>query len=281
MLETFVVKCPFRTFWIDLSLNRDVTQVTDSAEPGFRSSHSAAQALIMEMCYLPAQRRPSSHSYCCWNDCAPSRSSASSAFSVPPSDSTAYLIGINRIINAAAVIRSNAPQLLIQIREINFIMWSFWATCRMCCDHMGWVDPNVSAFIRPVSTWQLVRTVHSSPALSLKAEVEVMLDPVLEHLDVWYHISFLFGHKFRGSDREDEREKVWHELLLPHHVDRTHCAVWVLPQAETQCCMFYDTSLCLVSGLLESEPGCLLLRDLPFFTSTDTHIERRYDLWRR
>lgn len=42
-------------------------------------------------------------------------SSSSSSSRSPPfnSDSTAYLIGINRIINAAAIIRSNAPQLLI------------------------------------------------------------------------------------------------------------------------------------------------------------------------
>lgn len=36
----------------------------------------------------------------------------------PPADSAAYLIGINRIINAVSVIRSSTPPLLIQIREI-------------------------------------------------------------------------------------------------------------------------------------------------------------------
>lgn len=36
----------------------------------------------------------------------------------PPTDFAAYLIGINRIINAVSVIRSSTPPLLIQIREI-------------------------------------------------------------------------------------------------------------------------------------------------------------------
>lgn len=84
--------------------------------------------------------------------------------------------------------------------------------------------------------------------------VEVMPESLLQYniWPVWYCISSLLSHKFKGKWQERWGKECGYCLtstpnVTAHHMDQSPLSSWTLPQSKTRYNMFYHTGLCYIN----------------------------------